>query len=127
MVCGAVWLTLLALVSGDAGRLSPGQVSVASWAALLYLVVFGSLVAFTCFAWLLTVSTPSKVSTAGYVNPMVAVFLGWVFHGEQLTIRSLAASLVIIAGVALIITGRRTGPRAAPAAGSPVKPMAQEA
>jgi drug/metabolite transporter (DMT)-like permease len=127
MVCGAVWLTLLALVSGDAGRLSPSHVSAASWAALLYLVVFGSLVAFTCFAWLLTVSTPSKVSTAGYVNPMVAVFLGWVFHGEQLTIRSLAASLVIIAGVALIITGRRTGPRAAPAAGSPVKPMAQEA
>jgi drug/metabolite transporter (DMT)-like permease len=126
MVCGAVWLSLLALISGDAGRLSLHQVSAASWAALLYLVVFGSLVAFTCFAWLLKVSTPAKVSTAGYVNPMVAVFLGWAFHGEQLTARSLAASLVIVAGVAMIITGRRPGPQPA-ATGSPVKPVAQEA
>lgn len=127
MVCGAVWLTLLAVVTGDVGHTSWGQISARDWAALLYLVVFGSLVAFTCFAWLLKVSTPAKVSTAGYVNPMVAVFLGWAFHGEQLTGRSLAASLVIVAGVALIISGRRPGKQAAPVAGSPVKPVAQEA
>jgi len=127
MVCGAVWLTLLALFTGDLGKVSFSHIDLAAWVALLYLVVFGSLVAFTCFAWLLKVSTPAKVSTAGYVNPMVAVFLGWAFHGEQLTGRSLVASLVIIAGVALIISGRRVGPRPAVAGGSPVKPMAQEA
>jgi len=125
MVCGAVWLTLLAVLSGDMGRVSLSQINAASWAALLYLVLFGSLVAFTCFAWLLKVSTPAKVSTAGYVNPMVAVFLGWAFHGEKLTGRSLMASLVIILGVALIISGRRTGPK--PAAASATKPVTQEA
>jgi drug/metabolite transporter (DMT)-like permease len=63
-------------------------------------------VTFTAFSWLLKVSTPNKVATAGYVNPMVAVFLGWAFGGESLSLRAILASLVIIGAVALIITGR---------------------
>ncbi|HKV75682.1 MAG TPA: EamA family transporter [Gemmatimonadales bacterium] len=127
MLAGGVALTLLALVSGEVGRLGEIRVSGASVAAFLYLIVFGSLVAFTCFAWLLRVSTPAKVSTAGYVNPMVAVFLGWAFHGEELTTRSLVASLVIIIGVALIITGRRASPAASPSGEHPISAQAQEA
>jgi len=106
MLAGGAALLVLALVSGDLGRFDPGAVTRASVLALLYQVVLGSLLTFTCYSWLLRVSTPSKVSTAGYVNPMVAVFLGWIFHGETLTTRSLAASAVIIAGVAAIVTSR---------------------
>ncbi len=105
MICGAVGLSLLGLFSGDFGRMASSHVSGRSFWALIYLAVFGSLVAFTCFAWLLKVSTPAKVSTAGYINPMVAVALGWAFHSEVLTPRSLIASAIIVAGVALIITG----------------------
>jgi drug/metabolite transporter (DMT)-like permease len=83
--------------------------------AFLYLVVFGSLVTFTAYAWVLKVSTPNKIATAGYVNPMVAVILGWAFRGEVLGSRSLFASLVIVASVVLIITGRNLGrPRLSP-------------
>ncbi|MEO8029521.1 MAG: EamA family transporter [Gemmatimonadota bacterium] len=105
MICGAVGLSLIGLLTGDFGRVVASQVSGRSFWALIYLSVFGSLVAFTCFAWLLKVSTPGKVSTAGYINPMVAVGLGWAFHSEVLTTRSLIASAIIVVGVALIITG----------------------
>jgi drug/metabolite transporter (DMT)-like permease len=122
MLTGGVALLLLAVATGDAARFNPSGVTQASILALLYQIVFGSLVTFTCYSWLLKVSTPSKVSTAGYVNPMVAVFLGWALHGETLTPRSLIASAVIIAGVAAIVTSRsRAGddlrdPQPAPAA-----------
>jgi drug/metabolite transporter (DMT)-like permease len=85
-------------------------------------VVFGSLVGFTAYIWLLGVSTPARVSTYAYVNPVVAVFLGWAMAGEAVTARVLIAAAVIVAAVAVITTGPR--PRAEPgalaeAAGSP--------
>jgi drug/metabolite transporter (DMT)-like permease len=125
MLAGGAALLVLAALAGDLSRFEPAAVTSASLLALLYQVVFGSLLTFTCYSWLLKVSTPSKVSTAGYVNPMVAVFLGWVFHGETLTARSLVASATIIAGVAAIVTSRsREGaggrtPRPAPAPTAP--------
>jgi drug/metabolite transporter (DMT)-like permease len=106
MVAGGVWLLLASVVDGDWARLDLAQVSLKSWLSFGYLAVFGSLVTFTAFAWLLQVSTPSKTSTAGYINPMVAVFLGWAFAGETLSARTLMASLVIVASVVLIITGK---------------------
>lgn len=128
MLAGGVLLFGVSLAMGDAGRFDPGAVTAKSLLSLLYLVVFGSLVAFTCFAWLLQVTTPNKVATAGYVNPMVAVFLGWAFGGEQLTGRSLIASLVIVASVALIITGREFhGFRARPEPRPEPRPMATPA
>ncbi len=126
MLAGGAALLVLALLTGDLGRFEPGAVTRASVLALLYQVVFGSLLTFTCYSWLLRVSTPSKVSTAGYVNPMVAVFLGWTFHGERLTTRSLAASAVIIAGVAAIVTSRSRaggGARDPQSAGAPTAPQ----
>lgn len=120
MLAGGAWLLLASLLAGDWARFVPAAVTVKSAVSLLYLVVFGSLVTFTAFAWLLKVSTPNKVATAGYVNPMVAVFLGWAFGGEALTLRALVASLVIVGSVVLIISGRemavtRARPIAAPA------------
>ncbi len=106
MLAGGVLLLLASLVHGDHRVFAPSLVTLKSLLAFLYLVVFGSLVTFTAFAWLLQVSTPNKVATAGYVNPMVAVALGWAFGGESLTPRALIASLVIVASVVLIITGR---------------------
>jgi drug/metabolite transporter (DMT)-like permease len=115
MLAGGVLLVLASGIAGDWGHLDLAGITLKSVLAFLYLVVFGSLVTFTAFAWLLTVSTPNKVATAGYVNPMVAVFLGWAFGGEVLGSRSLVASLVIVASVVLIITGRSfSGPRVAP-------------
>jgi drug/metabolite transporter (DMT)-like permease len=75
--------------------------------AFFYLVFFGSIVAFTAYVWLLRVSTPARVSTYAYINPVVAVFLGWGFAGEALTTRMLIAAAVIVSGVALITLVRR--------------------
>ena len=106
MLAGGVLLLIASVAAGDWSRFVPAAVTAKSFLAFLYLVIFGSLVAFSCFAWLLKVTSPNKVATAGYVNPMVAVFLGWAFGGESLSSRSLLASLVIVASVVLIITGR---------------------
>jgi drug/metabolite transporter (DMT)-like permease len=106
MLAGGGLLLLASLVTGEWGQFAPAGVTPKSLVSFAYLVVFGSLVAFTCFAWLLKVTSPNKVATSAYVNPMVAVFLGWAFAGETLTARSLFASVVIVAAVVLIITGR---------------------
>lgn len=116
MLAGGVWLTLASLVTGDWRDFSAAALTPESVIAFLYLVVFGSLVAFTCFAWLLTVTTPSTVATAGYVNPMVAVLLGWAILGETLSPRSIVASAIIVVSVVLIIRGKaRAGVGGSPA------------
>jgi drug/metabolite transporter (DMT)-like permease len=130
MIAGGAWLFLASVLDDDWSHLNLGAVTAKSWVAFGYLTLFGSLVAFTAFAWLLRVTTPSKVSTAGYVNPIVAVFLGWAIVGEELTGRTLVASLVIVAAVILIITGkelvasRSRASAKAVAAGSGVAPRA---
>ncbi len=122
MLAGGALLLLASIVAGDWNGFTPAAISLKSWLAFLYLTLFGSLMAFTCFSWLLQVSTPTKVATAGYVNPMVAVFLGWAFAGEAVTLRSLLAAIVIVSSVVLIITGRDvTTPRVQP---GPVTPTA---
>jgi drug/metabolite transporter (DMT)-like permease len=120
MLAGGAWLLIASLLAGDWLRFVPAAITLKSVLSMFYLIVFGSLVTFTAFAWLLKVTTPNKVATAGYVNPMVAVFLGWAFGGETLTPRTLLASLLIVGSVVLIITGRdiavtRARPVAAPA------------
>lgn len=120
MLAGGVLLFLASLAAGDWSGFHPATISLKSWLSFLYLALFGSLVAFTCFSWLLQVSTPNKVATAGYVNPMVAIFLGWAFAGETVTLRSLLAAIIIVASVVLIITGREvTRPRIRPAPATP--------
>jgi drug/metabolite transporter (DMT)-like permease len=102
MVCGGVLLCLMAVVTGEWGRVSAVQVSLSSGLAFLYLTVVGSLVGYSLYAWLLRVRPPSFVSTYGYINPVIALFLGWAFVDERLNLRTLLASAVILGAVILV-------------------------
>ena len=116
MLCGGVLLLLLALGTGDSQRLNLANASWISIGAFFYLVVFGSLVGFTAYSWLLNNVTPARAATYAYVNPVVAVLLGWLVAGEPLTSRMLLAAAVIIGSVILITTfGREHLPISAPA------------
>jgi len=108
MLAGGGLLIVAGILTGEATALDPATFSMRSVLALAYLIVFGALVGYTAYVWLLRVTTPAVASTYAYVNPIVAVFLGWLLAGELLTPRIMAASAVIIGGVVLITrSGRR--------------------
>lgn len=109
MLAGGAWLVLAGLLSGEAGTLDPSAASARSLLAFAYLVVFGSIVAFNAFSYLLEASTPAHVSTYAYVNPVVAVLLGWLLAGEALSLRTAAGAAVIVSSVAMVTAGQ--GPR----------------
>ena len=110
MLAGGVLLLAASAATGEWGRFSFAQVSARSLAAVLYLMVFGSLIGYTIYVWLLRVADPSRVSTYAFVNPVVAVFLGWALADEAVTLRTLVAAAVIVAAVVLI-TRERPLPR----------------
>ena len=104
MLAGGGMLLTASALTGEPARFALAEVSARSALALAYLVVFGAIVAFTAYVWLLRVAPPVLVSTYAYVNPVVAVFLGWAMAGEPLTAGTLTAAAVILGGVALIST-----------------------
>jgi drug/metabolite transporter (DMT)-like permease len=104
MVAGGVFLLVAATVRGELSRFAPADASGSAWFALSYLVVFGSLVAFTAYIWLLGNAPVSLVATYAYVNPAVAVLLGALIAGERLTGVELTGGLVVLAAVALVVT-----------------------
>jgi drug/metabolite transporter (DMT)-like permease len=104
MLAGGSLLLLLALIAGDFRRLNLAAASWVSLSAFAYLVLFGSLVAFTAYSWLLRNVTTSRAATYAYVNPVVAVLLGWLLASEPLTLRMLVAAAVIVCSVVLITT-----------------------
>jgi drug/metabolite transporter (DMT)-like permease len=106
MLAGGAGLLLAGAVHGELAQLGGMRPSTRSVLAMSYLIVFGSLVGFTAYVWLLRVSTPAKVATYAYVNPVVAVFLGWALAGEPVTRRTLIAAAVIVGAVALITTAQ---------------------
>ncbi len=106
MICGGVWLLVAGLITGEAARFHPAAVSLRSLLAVVYLLSFGSLVGFTAYAFLLAHSTAARVATYAYVNPVVAVFLGWLLAGESLNGRVLLAAAVTLGGVAVIVSGK---------------------
>jgi drug/metabolite transporter (DMT)-like permease len=106
MVCGGSVLFAVSTLTGQTARFSLAHVSTASWLGWGYLVVFGSLVGFTAYAYLLRTTSAARVATYAYVNPVIAVFLGWAFAGELVTARMLAAAAVIVGGVATITVAR---------------------
>jgi drug/metabolite transporter (DMT)-like permease len=110
MIGGGALLMLAAIARGDLARLDLGAISPASWAAFAYLILFGSLVGFSTFVWLMKHSTPARVSTYAYVNPIVAVFLGWLLLDEPITGRTLIASAIIIAAVVMITAEKNKRP-----------------
>jgi drug/metabolite transporter (DMT)-like permease len=111
MFSGGTLLLIFALAWGDFGRLNLANASWTSIGAFFYLLIFGSLVGFTAYSWLLNNVTPAMATTYAYVNPVVAVFLGWLIAGEPLTRRMLLAAVVIVSSVILITTfSREPGP-----------------
>jgi len=112
-LAGGIAIWLAALLAGQLGDLHPSEVSRGSALALLYLIVFGSLLTMSCYLWLLRVARTSLVSTYAYVNPVVAVFLGWLILDEPITAQVLVAAAAILASVALIVSAAgaaRAGP-----------------
>jgi drug/metabolite transporter (DMT)-like permease len=104
MLAGGVALAIAGVLTGELGQVDVARFSTASLIGLLYLIVFGSWVGFTAYLWLLRTARTSLVSTYAYVNPVVAVFLGWLILDEQVTIRTIVAGGIIVASVALIIS-----------------------
>jgi len=102
MLCGGVLMLALGAATGEPGQLVLARVAPGSVVSVAYLIVFGSLVGFTAYTWLLRVSTPAHVSTYAYVNPVIAVFLGWAIGGEPLGARTLLSAAVIVGSVVLI-------------------------
>ncbi|MFC0507174.1 EamA family transporter [Micromonospora costi] len=107
MLAGAAVLAVLAVCRGELREFHPAQVSTRSWLALAYLMVAGSLVAFTAYVWLLQHAPISLVATYAYVNPAVAVALGALLVAEPITTQVLLGGAVIVAGVALVVTTER--------------------
>ena len=107
MLVGGVALAALAVVTGEPGMLIGRTVSVKSLLSLGYLIIFGSIVAYTAYTWLLRKASPSLISTYAYVNPIVAVLLGWAFAGEQVTVWTLISAGIIVASVVLITLPKR--------------------
>jgi drug/metabolite transporter (DMT)-like permease len=103
MLAGGVLLGLAGLATGEAGRLHVDAISGKSMISVAYLVVAGSLIGFSAYAWLIRNARTSLVSTYAYVNPVVAVLLGAAFASEPITVRTLVAGGIILAGVALIV------------------------
>jgi drug/metabolite transporter (DMT)-like permease len=108
MVCGGAGLLVVALILGEPFRADWSAVSTRSTIALLYLIVFGSWIGFTAYVWLLGVSTASRVSTYAYVNPVIAVFLGWLVLGERVSGRMFWGALVVLVGVITITLPKGT-------------------
>jgi drug/metabolite transporter (DMT)-like permease len=114
MLCAGLALGVLGAATGEVGRVHVARISGASIAAVAFLVVFGSLLAFTAYGWLVQNAPTPLLSTYAYVNPGVAVFLGWAFAGEHVGGRELAAGVVILASVAMLLLARETPADAPP-------------
>jgi drug/metabolite transporter (DMT)-like permease len=122
LLCGGVAVTIAGIAGGELTRIHLDRISRSSALALLYLIVFGAVVAFTCYAWLIRTAPTSLVSTYAYVNPAVAVLLGWAFAGERVRPVTIVAGAIIVAAVAMIVTARRAREPGEPAAGAPPVP-----
>lgn len=106
MLAGGFLLLVAGSLTGEWVRLALDQISLRSALSVGYLIIFGSIVGFTAYIWLLRAVSPALVSTYAYVNPLVAVSLGWALAGESLNARTLLAAAVIVASVVLITTYR---------------------
>ncbi|MGZ4789904.1 MAG: EamA family transporter [Terriglobales bacterium] len=102
MICGGALLWVVGIALGETGQLSWQAFTAKSGLSVAFLIIFGSLVTFTAYTWLLQVSSPAIVSTHSYVNPVVAVVLGWAMAGEQFSPRTLIGAPIVLGSVFLI-------------------------
>jgi drug/metabolite transporter (DMT)-like permease len=111
MICGGMVMLLVGLIRGEANGFELAQVTAKSWWAYVYLVSFGSIVGFTAYIWLLRAVEPALAGTYAFVNPVVAVLLGWAFAGETLNINMVGgAALIVIAVMMVVLGGRKPEP-----------------
>jgi drug/metabolite transporter (DMT)-like permease len=129
LLCGGVALGIVGIASGELARVHPSSFSRSSLLALAYLIVFGAIVAFSAYSWLVQNAPPAIVSTYAYVNPAIAVLLGWAFLNEQVPSTTIVAGAVIVVAVAMIVGSRTKMREGEPAAGAPAidEPLAAEA
>jgi drug/metabolite transporter (DMT)-like permease len=120
MLIGGTALTLLGLVTGEAGRVQWSSISTQSLLGLAYLIVFGSLIGYASYTWLLRVAPTSLVATYAYVNPVVALAVGALFGGEGFAFREIIAAAVILGSVALTTSAQPP----APGKEEPIEPAA---
>jgi drug/metabolite transporter (DMT)-like permease len=111
MLAGGVVCVALGTAFGEWPRVRLGSAHTSAWLALAYLVLFGSLVAYSAYTWLLRHAPTPVVATYAYVNPAVAVFLGWLIGGEHIYPRTIGAAAIVIGGVALIVSAPRLAQR----------------
>lgn len=119
MVFGAGWLIVFAAIRGE--HLLPTSAPLDAWIAWVYLVTFGSVVAFTAYVWVLSVAPISLVATYAYVNPIVAVFLGWLILSEPVTMPILIGGAIVIVAVAMVVAAERRTPPTPESAASEVE------
>jgi drug/metabolite transporter (DMT)-like permease len=106
LVAGGLMQLVLAVVSGEVADFDPARVTALSVASMAYLGIMSSIIAFTAFSWLMRVTSPARVATYAYVNPVVAVLLGWALNGEPLQPRTFVAAAIIVFAVVLITRGK---------------------
>ncbi|MGI8619894.1 MAG: EamA family transporter [Gemmatimonadaceae bacterium] len=111
MLAAGAFFTVVALVAGEHRGFSLEAVSIRSVAGLAYLSIFGSVIAYSAYIWLLQAASPARVGTYAYVNPVIAVFLGWAFLNEPISARTSIAAGVILAAVVLITTAPQPAKR----------------
>jgi drug/metabolite transporter (DMT)-like permease len=110
MLAGGVLLALTSAALGEFRNFHPWTVSRGAWLSLLYLIVAGSIIAFTAYVWLIHHESPTKVGTYAYVNPVVAVLIGYFLGGEALGLRTILGTLLVLISVVVITTARAKKP-----------------
>jgi drug/metabolite transporter (DMT)-like permease len=123
MLCGGTLLLLAGIATGELRHFDPGQITLHSLGAFIYLVLIGGIIGYASYAFLLRYCEPAKVATYAYVNPIVAVVLGTLFAGETLGPRTLLAASLIIGSVALVITAQQLQPQTAGPSPAVVDPV----
>jgi drug/metabolite transporter (DMT)-like permease len=127
MLAGGVLLAITAAVLGELRDFHPAIVSTRAWLALVYLIVAGSIVAFTAYVWLNHHESPTKVGTYAYVNPVIAVLLGYFLAGEELGVRTVLGTLFVLISVIVITTTPRHEHQPRSAAGPSDLPISETA
>ncbi len=112
MLAGGIMLAVTATALGEFRRFHPSTVSPAAWFSLIYLIIAGSIIGFTAYVWLIHHESPTKVGTYAYVNPVVAVLIGYFFGGESLGLRTVLGTLFVLVSVVVITTTRAKKPAA---------------
>jgi drug/metabolite transporter (DMT)-like permease len=112
MLAGGIMLAVTATALGEFRRFHPSTVSPAAWFSLIYLIIAGSIIGFTAYVWLIHHESPTKVGTYAYVNPVVAVLIGYFFGGESLGLRTVLGTMFVLVSVVVITTTRAKKPAA---------------